>query len=419
MAKQRAGAEAARAAKAAKEAKEKSLKEAESAKKAAKEKASKKVRSSSKFPDEETLKKAKGKKGTTKKATVSPQGIRVSPPRAAKRRASSVTSPSGGTSKKLKFTEASRKSPSKRDPDKNKKRGKGSPKTTALETPETAAGKPPTQTGKKVAERKDGPEVSKPGEKPTPTTVETQELEAEKEGGQKKGPEDPKPGERSTATADETTRKEGAQEEEAEDPKPGKKSSTTPDEPQEPKTGKDGAQEEGADDPQPGKKSNTTPDEPQEPKTGKDEAQEKGPETPKSVTGQPDGDSDSEDSTPPGVDVKKLGRFLMGYYTRGFAVTSLDDLIYPVYPSSRLHNLGKIQRIRQRAVAGRKGLKNKKAPPPIFHFKLPTGCSLQKTQREGTLWTEWNHRWCLLYFPVYSRKRRKTYQQSRTHIGFG
>ena len=247
MAKKRAGAEAARAAKDAKEAKAKSLKEAESAKKAAKEKASIKVRPSSKFPDEETLKKAKGKKGTTKKATVSPQGIRVSPPRAAKRRASSVTSPSGGTSKKLKFTEAStRKSPSKRDPDKNKKRGKGSPKTKALETPETAAGKPPTKTGKKLAGRKDGPEVPKPGEKPTPTTVETQELETEKEGGQKKGPEDPKPGERSTATTDETTRKEGAQEEGADDPQPGKKSTTTSDEPQEPKTGKDEAQEDGA-----------------------------------------------------------------------------------------------------------------------------------------------------------------------------
>ena len=121
MAKKRAGAEAARAAKAAREAKEKSLKEAESAKKAAKEKASKKVRSSSKFPDEETLKKAKGKKGTTKKATVSPQGIRVSPPRAAKERTSSVTSPRGGTSRKLKFTVASRKSPTKRGQDKNKK----------------------------------------------------------------------------------------------------------------------------------------------------------------------------------------------------------------------------------------------------------------------------------------------------------
>ncbi len=61
MAKQRAGAEAARAAKAAKEAKEKSLKEAETAK-AAKEKASKKVRPSSKFPDEATLKKKKERK---------------------------------------------------------------------------------------------------------------------------------------------------------------------------------------------------------------------------------------------------------------------------------------------------------------------------------------------------------------------
>jgi hypothetical protein len=113
-----------------KAAKEKALKKAETlqkaetkaAKQAAKQKATT-AKSTSVFPDEATLKKSQGKKDTRKKAPVTHPPIRVSPPRSAKKRNSPVIPPKGRPNKKLKFTAASTKPPTKHGRDKASKSG--------------------------------------------------------------------------------------------------------------------------------------------------------------------------------------------------------------------------------------------------------------------------------------------------------